>query len=138
VLREANSVDEPIDRRMERLNKKLRSDEISAELRRSYEGQLDILRQRLEKQAEARSKLDFLEAELSRIEQQVELIREQSVVSSDPHTLSQRIDEVGATLSTTNEWIRDQQRVYGSLQDLLEEPPPVTLNTAERATLREQ
>lgn len=126
VLREASSVDEPLERRVERLDHKIRREAISDDLRRSYEGQLEILRQRLAKQAEARQKLDFLDAELNRIEQQVELIREQAIISHDPNALSQRIDEVGATLTGTSDWIRDQQRIYGSMQDLLEDPPPVT------------
>lgn len=138
VLREADSVDEPVDRRLARLQKQVRNGSISADLRRSFEGQMEILRQRLSKQAEARQKLDFLEAELMRIEQQVELIREQAVVSSDPHLLSRRIDEVGATLGSTSEWIRDQQQLYGSVQDLLDEPPPLPIPAAaDRAALRE-
>ncbi len=126
VLKEANSIDEPINQRLGRLEKKLRDAQIGPDLRRSYEGQMEILRQRVEKQQEARQKLDFLEAELVRIEQQIELIREQAVVSSDPNTLSQRIDEVGATLGSTNQWIHDQQRLYGSVEDLLDEPPAIS------------
>lgn len=137
VLREANSVDEPIDHRLQRLQSRLQREELGDDLRRSYEGQVDILQQRLAKQAEARRKLDFLEAELVRIEQQVELIREQALVSSDPHRLSQRIDEVGATLGSTSQWIHDQQRLYGSMQDLLEEPPPLTLPADDRPALRQ-
>ncbi len=138
VLRESSSVDhEPLDERVQRLQRRLSEPDLDANLRRSYEGQLQIMEQRLARQAEARRKLAYLESELTRIEQQVELIREQSAVATDPDTLSQRIDEIGATLSSTNDWIRDQQRIYGNIQDLLEEPPPVTVPSAPREALKQ-
>ena len=55
----------------------------------------------------------------------MELIREQAALSTDPELLSQRIDEIAATLGGTAQWIRDQQQVYGAMEDLLTEPPPV-------------
>jgi hypothetical protein len=102
------------------------------ELRRSIAGQLEILEQRLQQRTDAERKLAFIEAELARIEQQVELIREQAALSSDPELLSHRIDEIAATLGTTGQWIRDQQQVYGAMEDLLSEPPPLTPGTRAR------
>ena len=67
----------------------------------------------------------FLDAELMRIQEQVELIREQAALSTDPELLSQRIDQIAATLGGTAQWIRDQQQVYGAMEDLLAEPPPL-------------
>jgi hypothetical protein len=117
---------EPLERRARQLEARLREpSEASDELRKSLEGQLEIVRQRLETQREAREKLAFLDAELARIEEQVELIREQAVVSTDPAAVSARIDQIAATLAGTNQWIRDQQQAYGSVADVLEEPPPL-------------
>ena len=59
---------------------------------------------------EARDKLAFLDAELTRIQEQVELIREQAVLTADPETVSQRIDQISATLGGTTEWIRSSSR----------------------------
>ncbi len=98
---------------------------VSEELRRSLSGQIEILTQRLEQRSDAGHKLAFIDAELDRIQQQVELIREQAALSTDPELLSQRIDEITATLGTTGQWIRDQQKVYGAMEDLLIEPPPL-------------
>ena len=97
-----------------------------ADLRRSLSGQIEILGQRIEQRDEAEKKLAFIDAELARIEEQVELIREQAALSTDPEILSQRIDEITATLGGTGQWIRDQQKVYGAMDDLLTEPPPLT------------
>jgi hypothetical protein len=95
------------------------------ELKRSIAGQIDILNQRLQQRTDAERKLAYIVAELERIQQQVELIREQAALSTDPELLSQRIDEITATLGTTGQWIRDQQKVYGAMEDLLTEPPPL-------------
>jgi hypothetical protein len=102
------------------------------ELRRSLSGQLDILKQRLQQRTDADRKLAYIDAELERIQQQVELIREQAALSTDPELLSQRIDEITATLGTTGQWIRDQQKVYGAMEDLLTEPPPLAPDARAR------
>ena len=109
-------------------------DTLGDELRRSLAGQIEILNQRIQQRGDAERKLAYLDAELERIQQQVELIREQAALSSDPELLSQRIDEITATLGTTGQWIRDQQKVYGAMEDLLTEPPPLTPDARARET----
>ena len=47
----------------------------------------------------------------------------ESTISTDPERLSERIDQITATLGGTSQWIRDQQQVYGEMEDLLTEPP---------------
>jgi hypothetical protein len=102
---------------------------MAEDLRRSLSGQVEILSQRIQQRDEARRKLAYIDAELSRIEQQVELIREQAALSTDPEVLSRRIDEIAATLGGTGQWIRDQQQVYGAMEDLLTEPPPLSADS---------
>ena len=114
---------EPLDRRLQELEAQVSSPNISDDLRRSLNSQLDILRQRIAQQADAREKIKFLDAEIVRIQEQVELIREQAALSTDPERLSERIDQIAATLGGTAQWIRDQQQVYGEMEDLLTEPP---------------
>jgi hypothetical protein len=116
-----------LETRIAKLHKQMGSPKMTDALRESLRGQAEILQQRLEKQAEARQKLVFLDAELARIEQQVELIREQAALAHDPGAMSQRIDQIAATLGGTQQWIREQQQLYGRVEDLLTEPPPVPL-----------
>jgi hypothetical protein len=97
------------------------------DLQRSLTDQLAILTERKSRHTEARQKLQFIEAELSRIQEQVELIREGMVVTTDPAQLSRRIDQVGDTLGNTNQWIKQQQELLGETEELLEEAPPVVL-----------
>jgi len=110
------------------LERQLAGTDVAEELRRSLEGQLAIVRQRLAKRGEAEAKLDFLDAELDRIAQQVELIREQAMLAGDPQGVSARIDEVTATLGGTSDWIRDQQAVLGQVEDVA--APPALLGAA--------
>jgi hypothetical protein len=127
VVEEGENV-EMLERRRASLERQARDEDAPADLRRSIQGQIDILQQRIEQRAEGEKKLAYIDAELSRIEEQVELIREQAALSTDPEILSRRIDEIAATLGGTGQWIRDQQKVYGAMEDLLTEPPPLTLD----------
>jgi hypothetical protein len=112
-------------RRLASLERQRDDEGLSEELRRSVSGQIEILNQRLQQRTDAERKLAYIDAEIERIQQQVELIREQAALSTDPELLSQRIDEITATLGATGQWIRDQQKVYGAMEDLLTEPPPL-------------
>ena len=120
--------DEVLERRRRALERQAKDESTPADLRRSVSGQVDILVQRIEQRQEAERKLAYIDAELARIEGQVELIREQAALSTDPEILSQRIDQIAATLGGTGQWIRDQQKVYGAMEDLLTEPPPLTVD----------
>jgi hypothetical protein len=121
-----------LEARLADLRARLADPSLSDELRHSLSGQVELLEQRLARRREANEKLAFLDAELTRIEEQVELIREQAAISADPQSLSQRIDEIGATLGGTARWIADQQQALGAMDDLLMEPPPLTTQTRER------
>jgi hypothetical protein len=121
-------------KRLATLERQRAGEGVTEELRRSLSGQIEILTQRLQQRSDAGNKQAFIDAELERIQQQVELIREQAALSSDPELLSQRIDEITATLGTTGQWIRDQQKVYGAMEDLLIEPPPLAPDARAKET----
>jgi hypothetical protein len=120
---------EDLQRRLTELQRRLADSTLTDDLRHSLQGQSELLQQRLKRRAEAERKLAFLDAELQRIEEQVELIREHAVLSTDPETFSHRIDEIGATLSGTADWIAEQQRALGAMDDLLSESPSLTSQT---------
>jgi hypothetical protein len=115
--------------RLQNLERRAKDKALDEDLRRSLTGQAEILRQRIDRRGEAQRKRAYIDAEIARIEQQVELIREQAALSTDPELLSQRIDEITATLGGTSQWIRDQQQVYGAMEDLLSDAPPMTVPT---------
>ncbi len=131
IIRESIDLDrgrgEPLDQRMKRLDTEVQNVSLGDDLRKSLEGQLEILQQRMEKRRETRDKLAFLDAELIRIEEQVELLREQAVMSTTPAAVSERIDHIAATLGDTQQWVRDQQRIMGAVDDMLQDPPPIAV-----------
>jgi hypothetical protein len=125
---------EPIEERVARIEASVARGSLTDELRNSLSSQLEILRQRQRSQQEAREKIAYLDAELTRIEEQVELVREQAVLSNDPSAVSARIDEIGSTLSGTNQWIRDQKELAERVDDALDEmPPPVVIGQVQNA-----
>ncbi len=119
--------------RLASLERRISEEQMSDQLRNSLVGQADILRQRLEKRQEATQKLDFLDAELTRLQEQVELVREQAALTTDPELVSQRIDAIAANLGGTNRWISEQQRFLGTMEDLLTDPPPVVAPGAKES-----
>jgi len=127
---DAGSNRQSLSQRLDRLQEQLKQPSMSEELRKSLSSQVEIIQQRIQSQQDARQKLQFVEAELMRIEEQVELIREQVALSADPASISQRIDSVAATLGGTTQWIREQQQMYGNVEDLLADPPPVVASSA--------
>jgi hypothetical protein len=125
ILSDTGGAKSPLESRLRTLQDRLETQTLTEDVRKSLTGQVEILQQRLEKQKEATEKIAFLDAELTRIQEQVELIRDQAVLTTDPETVSQRIDQVSATLGSTTQWLHDQQQIYGKVEDLTLEPPPM-------------
>ena len=125
---------EGLSDRMAELEEKLKNAELGEDLRKSLAGQLDILKQRLERHQEADAKMHYLDAELERIQEQVELIREQTFLPTDPQTVSDRIDQITATLGGTTQFVREQQKMFGKVEDLMEESPPILSPTPVKET----
>jgi hypothetical protein len=121
-----------LETRINKLESRLSSKSVNDELRKSLAGQVDILKQRLEKQRQAKEKLAFLEAELTRIQEQAELLREQTALSTNPQALSQQIDQISETLGGTMEWIQEQQQIYGNIEDMTTEPPPFSIEPKKK------
>lgn len=107
------------------------------DLATSIDGQLGILTTRLNQFDEASDRLAYLDAEIERLRQQAELIREQSLLAAggtagdiNGSSLSATIQGLGDSLAHTNRWMRDQ-RMTGDLTwedapPLPAAPPPAT------------
>lgn len=128
--------DRALEYQLRALREQLTDEALASDLRGSLTGQAEILEQRLAHRREARERLAFLDAELERIEQQVELVREQAVGAPDAEAVSRRIDDIAASLGGTATFIREQQKIYGGVSDLLAEPPPAARAQAARAMER--
>lgn len=91
--------------------------EKDAALARSLQGTLEILERRLANLDRASASLLVIDAELGRIEQHVELIREESAVSGKAEALSSRLDAVTNAMSETTRWMADNAELFGALGD---------------------
>ncbi len=117
-------------------------DAASSELATSLDGQLTIVRTRLQQFDEARSRLAYLDAEIERLRQQAELIREQSLLAAggtDGSSLSTTIQGLGDSLANTNRWMRDQRLTSDLAWEDAPPLPPHALNApnaAQRQTNR--
>jgi hypothetical protein len=114
-----------LERDIRELDARLGDNSLPSDLRKSLESRRDILRQRLNVRSEAEAKLQYIDAELDRIEQQIELLREQAAISKDSQAIATRIDNVSSSLGETSEWIKEQQNLYGAVQEVVEEPPVI-------------
>lgn len=83
--------------------------------KRSIESSLEILRKRVEHARNAVENLQVVDAELDRIENQVDLIREELLVNRDPTALSARIDAVTTMMGDANRFLQDNQALLGPL-----------------------
>lgn len=84
-------------------------------LARSLGSTLEILEKRLANLDAAEKNLAVVDAELTRIEQQVRLVREESAVSGRPELLSARLDAVTATIGETSRWMDQHAELLTSL-----------------------
>lgn len=91
--------------------------EQSPALARSLGGTLEILERRLANLERAAASQRVIEAELARIEQNVDLIREEAAVSGKPEALSDRLESVTTAMGETSRWMDDHAEFFGSLGD---------------------
>lgn len=112
--------------------------ETDTALARSLQGTLAIQKKRLENLDRGAGNLAVVDAELERIEQQVELIREEAAVSGRPELLSARLDAVTATMGETSRWMDEHAEFFGSLAADEESSPAAALPSLPQAEKESQ
>jgi hypothetical protein len=104
------------------VKKRLSAADLDKDLREALDDQSKILDQRLAMQHEAKRRLQILDAELERIREQIALIREQALLTSDPTAISRSVDSLAAFLNESGRWMQDQEKLFGDIGGL--EPDP--------------
>ncbi|MCP4217853.1 MAG: hypothetical protein GY765_24640 [bacterium] len=99
------------------ISEKIDMERDNSRLFRSLKSTKDIGERRLENFVKAEKNLKVVEAELERIEKQVSLLKEEASISSNPGTLSVRLDNVMDSLSDTNRWMSEQTELFGFLEE---------------------
>lgn len=126
--------DEDFGAKLATLDRRLAETDLAAELRRSLEAQRAIVAERAAGRRTATDRVEAIDSELARIEQQAELLREQTVLDEDPARVGERIDALTGTLQSTREWLNEQRRLDG----LVDESEPAAPRLAARRARQSQ
>jgi len=110
--------------------------DVEEELRRSLEQQLEVIASRHAAHAEAKRRLEIVDAELGRLRQQISLVREQTLLATDENTIATSLDALSASLNEANRWLKDQRELFAGIENFTDEPPPADLLASRRAQQR--
>ena len=105
---------------------------------KSFQERLATAEQRLEYFRRTNKDLQFVAAELDRIEDKIQALSEMAVNQRDPDSLSAEIDAAAASMQQTEAAISELQDVTGVSEDVMNAPPimDAELPVAERGRLR--
>jgi hypothetical protein len=106
-----------IRRNIADLEERLKGAAEGSPMQRSLKGSLEIQNRRLENLVRAGENLKVLESELDRIENQMNLVREEMAVNSDPALISTRLDGVMDSLQGTTRWMTEHAELFGPIEE---------------------
>lgn len=118
---------------------RLEDSSLSPELRRSLEQQKSVIDARQAAHTDAGHRLEHIEAELSRIDQQMALIREQTLLASNQDDLGGALDALSASFNEANRWLSSQRDLLGAFDSMEPQrlPERVLRRASQPAALRE-
>jgi len=125
-----------LDDQIADIKKRLSAANLDGDLKEALEEQQKILEQRLVMQTEAKRRLEVLDAELDRIREQIALIREQALLTSDPTNISRSVDSLATFLNESGRWLKDQEEIFGELGGMTDTPYESVLTSAAPTTQR--
>jgi DNA repair exonuclease SbcCD ATPase subunit len=106
------------------LAERLAQADLDPGLRRSLEQQQVVIDQRQAAHADASRRYEQVESELQRIDQQIALIREQTLLAADQQNLGDALDSLAASYNEASRWLDGQRDLLGSLDAPLEQRLP--------------
>jgi hypothetical protein len=122
------------------LDQRLSQPNLDSDLREALEDQSKVLKERLAMQTEAGRRLQVLDAELGRIHEQIALIREQALLTTDASGIARSVDALSTFLNESSRWLHEQQEIFGELDastsDPLGLPPESGPQQGQRAVKR--
>lgn len=134
VVDTAHAEADALQRQEDALRARLDDASISPDLRRSLEQQVAVIDQRQAAHAAAGERLEHVDAELARIDQQISLIREQSLLATDADGVVHSLNALASSFDDANRWLERQRDLAGILSGpepvrlpkrVLQGPPPV-------------
>ena len=125
-----------LDQQEKQCRDRLAAGDTDEELRRSLEQQLQVINARQDAHRDAKRRRELVDAELGRLRQQVSLVREQALLTTDENNMGQSLDALSASLNEANRWLKDQRELFAGLDSFTDEPPPADLLASKRAAKR--
>ena len=125
-----------LDEQEQRCRERLAASDTDDELRRSLEQQIEVIQSRYAAHADAKRRMELVDAELGRLRQQVSLVREQALLATEDSNMAQSLDALSASLNEANRWLKDQRELFAGLDNFTDEPPPADMLASKRATRR--
>jgi chromosome segregation ATPase len=111
-----------LETQLDDVKKRLTAPNLDSDLHDALDDQRKVLEQRVEMQAEAKRRLQLLDAELDRIREQIALIREQALLTSDPSAIARSVDSLSTFLNESGRWLKDQEKIFGDIDSLDSDP----------------
>lgn len=100
----------------DQIDARLASSALNDELRRSLEQQKQVIDARQAAHAEGLRRKEHVDAELQRIEQQIALIREQTLLATDEEQIGVALNALTSSFNEASRWLNSQRDLLGVLE----------------------
>jgi hypothetical protein len=100
----------------DQIDARLASSELNDELRRSLEQQKQVIDARQAAHVEGLRRKEHVDAELQRIEQQIALIREQTLLATDEEQIGVALNALTSSFNEASRWLNSQRDLLGVLE----------------------
>ncbi|RYD32196.1 MAG: hypothetical protein EOP86_16260 [Verrucomicrobiaceae bacterium] len=113
--------------RLAKLEQRLSATDLHPDLRRSLEATRGIMRERLQAHSDTAAKLGYIDAELSRLEEQISLLHDRAQLDRDAPALSGSIERVSAGITGATQWMSREKQLLGDLRGSFDIPPSTAI-----------
>ncbi|MWV10961.1 hypothetical protein F3I62_02535 [Pseudomonas sp. R-28-1W-6] len=100
----------------QQIDQRLAAGDLGDELRRSLEQQKQVIDARQAAHAEGLRRKEHVDAELARIDQQIALIREQTLLATDEEQIGTALNALTSSFNEASRWLNDQRDLLGVLE----------------------
>lgn len=116
VVQTATAESSELQQQEQQIDQRLADQDLSADLRRSLEQQKQVIDARQLAHNEGSKRKEHVDAELQRIEQQIALIREQTLLATDEEQIGVALNALTSSFNESSRWLNSQRDLLGVLE----------------------
>ncbi|WP_068828969.1 hypothetical protein [Pseudomonas sp. BMS12] len=105
-----------LQRQEDQIDLRMTASDLADDLRRSLEQQKQVIDARQAAHAEGVRRKEHVDAELQRIEQQIALIREQTLLATDEEQVGVALNALTSSFNEASNWLNSQRDLLGVLE----------------------